>query len=111
MLIFSSPQFANGKGRPVTRVSANNEVVLAAGTGHTPQLLQLAGIGPKSLLQGLGIDVVVDLPGVGKNFQDHPTLYVQGTCMNPSSRFPFPHSHPNALSFQGLRCQPNKAFY
>lgn len=56
---------------------------MAAGTGHTPQLLQLAGIGPKSLLQGLGINVVVDLPGVGKNFQDHATLYVQGTCMNP----------------------------
>lgn len=54
---------------------------MAAGAGHTPQILQLSGIGPKSLLSSLGIKTIVDLPGVGKNFQDHPTLYVAGTCM------------------------------
>lgn len=78
-----SSKFANGPGRPVTRVSAKKEVVMAAGTGHTPQILQLSGIGPKPLLQKLGINVVVDLPGVGKNFQDHPVLYIGASCMKP----------------------------
>ncbi|EKG21701.1 Glucose-methanol-choline oxidoreductase [Macrophomina phaseolina MS6] len=55
-------------------VNARKEVVLSAGTVHTTQLLQLSGIGPESLLNSLGIDVLVDLP-VGYNLQDHPTLY------------------------------------
>lgn len=64
-------------------MTAKQEVVLAAGSGHTPQLLQLSGIGPKSLLQSLGIKTVVDLPGVGSNFQDHAVLYVGANCMDP----------------------------
>ncbi|KAF6819345.1 Pyranose dehydrogenase 1-like protein 3 [Colletotrichum sojae] len=53
-------------------VRAKKEVILAAGAIHTPQILQRSGVGPKSLLDAAGIDVVVDLPGVGQNFQDHP---------------------------------------
>lgn len=49
------------------------EVILAAGAVHTAQILQLSGIGPAALLESLGIDIVADLPGVGANFQDHPT--------------------------------------
>lgn len=56
-------------------VKAKKEVVLAAGAVHTPQILQLSGVGPASLLDNLSIEIVVDLPGVGQNFQDHPTLY------------------------------------
>ncbi|KAH9905822.1 alcohol oxidase [Xylariomycetidae sp. FL2044] len=56
-------------------VQASREVILAAGAPHSPQILQLSGIGPASLLQDLGIDVLVDLPGVGQNLQDHPTLF------------------------------------
>jgi choline dehydrogenase-like flavoprotein len=52
-------------------IGSNKEVILAAGAAHTPQILQLSGIGPKDLLENLGIDVSVDLPGVGSNFQDH----------------------------------------
>lgn len=37
----------------------------------TPQLLELSGIGDKSILQSLGIQTVLDLPGVGANLQDH----------------------------------------
>jgi choline dehydrogenase len=47
------------------------EVLLSAGAIQSPQLLQLSGIGPAPLLQGLGIPVVQDLPGVGQNLQDH----------------------------------------
>jgi choline dehydrogenase-like flavoprotein len=56
---------------PVTTVRARKEVILAAGTVHTPQVLMLSGIGPASHLQEAGIPVKVDLPGVGNNFQDH----------------------------------------
>jgi choline dehydrogenase len=52
-------------------VKARREVILAAGSIGTPQLLQLSGIGPGSLLQQYGIDVLLDKPGVGANLQDH----------------------------------------
>jgi choline dehydrogenase len=51
-------------------VFARHEVIFAAGTFNSPQLLKLSGIGPKAELEQHGIDVVVDLPGVGKNLQD-----------------------------------------
>jgi choline dehydrogenase len=50
---------------------AARDVILAAGALQSPQLLQLSGIGPASLLRRHGIDVVADLPGVGANLQDH----------------------------------------
>lgn len=50
------------------------EVIVSAGAVHTPHILQLSGIGPASLLEAGGIDVLVDLPGVGQNFHDHSGL-------------------------------------
>ncbi len=47
------------------------EVILSAGSIGSPQILQLSGIGPGALLQQHGIPVLVDLPGVGANLQDH----------------------------------------
>ncbi|KAK4466787.1 putative GMC oxidoreductase [Cladorrhinum samala] len=55
-------------------VIARKEVILAAGGIHSPQILQLSGIGPKKILSAAKIDTLVDLPGVGQNFQDHPML-------------------------------------
>ena len=52
-------------------VKAAREVILCGGAVNSPQLLQLSGIGPGSLLQSLGIDVLVDSPDVGANLQDH----------------------------------------
>lgn len=52
-------------------VSADREVILCAGTFNSPQLLQLSGIGDAKELRAVGIDSFVDLPGVGKNLQDH----------------------------------------
>ena len=50
---------------------ADGEVILAAGALQSPQLLQLSGIGPASLLRQHGISVNVDAPEVGENLQDH----------------------------------------
>jgi choline dehydrogenase len=50
---------------------ARREVILAAGSVNSPQLLQLSGIGPGDILAPLGIDVVCDSPAVGRNLQDH----------------------------------------
>ena len=50
---------------------ARHEVILAAGSINSPQLLQLSGVGPGAALQALGIPVVVDSPAVGQHLQDH----------------------------------------
>ena len=50
---------------------AAGEVILAAGSIGSPQLLQLSGIGPGPLLRSQGIEVVRESPGVGENLQDH----------------------------------------
>lgn len=53
------------------RVFAAREVILSAGAINSPQLLQLSGIGPSGLLRDRGIEVVRELPGVGRHLQDH----------------------------------------
>ncbi len=63
-----------------TVVMARKEVILAAGGIHSPQIMQLSGLGPKKLLSSANITTVVDLPGVGQNFQDHPMLQMMITC-------------------------------
>jgi choline dehydrogenase len=50
---------------------AQAEVILSAGTFNSPQLLLLSGIGPADELREMGVAVVHDLPGVGRNLQDH----------------------------------------
>ncbi|OJD14192.1 hypothetical protein AJ78_05432 [Emergomyces pasteurianus Ep9510] len=67
---------------------ARKEVILAAGTLHTPQILQLSGIGPKSVVEAAGIKSRVDLPGVGSNLQDHPVAYLNWKVTNS---FPEPN--------------------
>lgn len=68
-----------------TRLSAKSEVILCAGAIETPRLLQLSGIGNGNELAGHGIDVVADLPGVGRNYQDHMESTVQGETHEPMS--------------------------
>jgi choline dehydrogenase len=53
------------------QVTAKHAVVLSAGSIGSPQILQLSGLGPASLLKEHGIEPVIDLPGVGANLQDH----------------------------------------
>jgi choline dehydrogenase len=69
-----------GAGRVI--VSAKRELILSAGAICSPQILQLSGIGPASLLAEHGIEVVLDTPGIGANLQDHlqirPVFKVRG---------------------------------
>ncbi|MCW2412310.1 MULTISPECIES: GMC family oxidoreductase [unclassified Sphingobium] len=70
------------KGRP-TLLRARREVILCAGTYNSPQLLMLSGIGPADDLRALSIDVVADLPGVGRNLQEHPLTGIGYTLTEP----------------------------
>ena len=53
------------------RINCNKEVIIAAGAIQSPQILMLSGIGDATELKRVGIDVLLPLPGVGKNLQDH----------------------------------------
>lgn len=59
-----------------TEVIHGAEVVLSAGSVKSPHLLLLSGIGPAHEVRSQGIQVVADVPGVGKRFADHPDLSV-----------------------------------
>jgi choline dehydrogenase len=54
----------------LSQAQATREVILCSGAFNTPQLLMLSGIGPRAVLEPLGIPPRVELPGVGKNLQD-----------------------------------------
>ncbi|GME41592.1 Glucose-methanol-choline oxidoreductase, partial [Neofusicoccum parvum] len=85
-ILFSDNKTAHGveylsrETGEVSTAKASKEVILAAGTIHTPQILQLSGVGSKELLDSFDIETVVDLPGVGYNLQDHPTIYTVWNC-------------------------------
>ncbi len=55
---------------------AEREVILAAGVYGSPQLLMLSGVGPAERLSSVGIQPLVDLPGVGKNLVEHPFMFL-----------------------------------
>lgn len=61
-------------------VRAKREVIVAAGSAHTPQVLQRSGIGPRHILQAAGAEVKVNLPGVGENLQDHMNFAISYNC-------------------------------
>jgi choline dehydrogenase len=68
------------RGGVAEEARADREVILAGGTVNSPQLLLLSGIGPASELKAAGIPTMHDLPGVGKNLQDHPMVSVGYLC-------------------------------
>lgn len=72
---------------------AGREVILAGGTLASPAILQRSGIGPRALLEKLGIAVLQDLPEVGRNLAEHRAILMQWKLREPLSQ--------NAL-FSGL---------
>ena len=63
---------------------AAREVILSGGAYNSPQLLMLSGVGPADDLVSHGIKPVLDLPGVGKNLQEHPSMWIRRLCKVPT---------------------------
>jgi choline dehydrogenase len=67
------------------KVASARKVVIASGAINSPQMLLLSGVGPAADLQSLGIPVVHDLPGVGRNFHDHAYLWCTAEVRSQAS--------------------------
>ncbi|KAH8898110.1 alcohol oxidase [Thozetella sp. PMI_491] len=74
----------------VFNVSSKGEVIISAGALHTPTILQRSGIGPASFLRTANIPVILDLPGVGSNFQDHGGPGITWNYTEPGNFSPLP---------------------
>jgi choline dehydrogenase len=84
------------------RFLADREVVLSLGAIGSPQLLLLSGIGPADEVRKHGIRPVADLPGVGRNLQDHLNISVQYAAKDPSVSFA-KHQRLDRALLLGLR--------
>lgn len=70
---------------PVKAVKARKLVVVTCGACGTPPVLERSGVGDKSILERAGVPLVEELPGVGKDYQDHHlVLYPYKTSLEPS---------------------------
>ncbi len=78
----------------IRTAKAAREVILSASSINSPKILMQSGIGSAGDLNGLGIDVVADRPGVGANLQDHLELYLQQACTQPITLY----KHWNLIS-------------
>jgi len=67
----------------VFQADASKEVILSAGPIGSPHILQLSGIGEREALENAGVEIKHELPGVGKNLQDHLEFYFQYKCKKP----------------------------
>ena len=70
-------------GNRKSSARANVEVIVASGAFNSPQLLQLSGVGPASLLRSHGISVIGDVPGVGDDLNDHFSGRIILRCKEP----------------------------
>ncbi|MDH3661366.1 MAG: GMC family oxidoreductase N-terminal domain-containing protein [Alphaproteobacteria bacterium] len=89
--------FANGQMR---EARAEQEVIVASGAIGSPKLLLLSGIGPADELNAVGVQPVHDLPGVGKNLQDHIDVYSIHELNGPHSYDK--HTQPMKMLWAGL---------
>ncbi len=111
------------EGRRVTGIVASvggesrtfhgREVVISAGGLHSPAMLLHAGIGAAADLRALDIDVVADLPGVGRNLQNHPLLFIAAHLRKGArqSRALRPHPMTCFRYSSGLRSAPKNDMY
>lgn len=116
----AAPASSNQPGERRT-VRAKREVIVCGGVFNSPQLLLLSGIGSRADLEALGLEVRVDLPGVGKNLQDRYELGVisemdrdfdvlDGTRFDPDGAEPderlqeWQHDRSGPYSTNGVVC-------
>jgi choline dehydrogenase len=85
------------KGRSHT-IETGGEVILSGGAINSPQLLQLSGIGPATLLHERGIPVLHELPGVGENLQDHAGVMVKQEITKPYSALAYTRPLKSAVA-------------
>lgn len=88
----------NGEQR---QAQARREVIVCGGAINSPQLLLLSGVGPAEDLAAFGIPIIKDLPGVGKNLHDHPTVSVECLASYPSI-VPFDYALSGAFLYSGI---------
>jgi len=86
------------RGGAIYRAIARREVIVSAGPYQSPKLLMLSGIGPGGALQSMGIRVVRDAPGVGRNLQDQLGSFVQHACTRPITYFTYTNPARQALA-------------
>ena len=83
------------KGKKQHEVHANKEIIISAGAIKSPHILQLSGIGDADDLRQAGITTQHELPGVGKNLQEHLDLVLRYACTQPitlNGMDRFPHN-------------------
>ncbi|RMZ74444.1 choline dehydrogenase [Pyrenophora seminiperda CCB06] len=88
-------QYKSRTDGSVNKVYATREVIMAAGSVYTPQILQLSGIGPRSVLNAAGVSVKKDMPAVGANMQDHPNANMYYDLQGLSFPNPFSGQNPS----------------
>ncbi|MEU1620272.1 GMC family oxidoreductase N-terminal domain-containing protein [Streptomyces sp. NPDC005722] len=101
-------EYGRARSTGTALVGCHGEVVLAAGTIGTAQLLMLSGVGPAAHLRDTGIDVALHLPGVGANLQDHPLTDIVHRAARPVP--PGINNHGEALGLVRSRlgiCHPD----
>ncbi|KAF8638297.1 hypothetical protein AX17_002317 [Amanita inopinata Kibby_2008] len=99
-------EFTKSENGPRYQARAKRDVILAAGTIHSPHILLLSGIGPAEELKKHNVQVIHDLPGVGEHLVDHPVVDMHfKDKFNVSSKHLKPHSLPEVLKFLGSAMQ------
>jgi choline dehydrogenase len=88
----------NGEQR---KAMARREVIVCGGAINSPQLLLLSGLGPAEELTTFGIPLIKDLPGVGKNLHDHPTVTVRYNAFYPNI-VPFDYAFGGSFLYSGI---------
>ncbi|KAF1940275.1 alcohol oxidase [Clathrospora elynae] len=101
-------QYRSRTDGSVKKVYARREVILAAGSVFTPQLMQLSGIGPRDVLTAAGIKVKKDMPAVGANMQDHPNVNMVFNLNNMAFPNPFSGLDPAYNTTVWAEYQSNK---
>jgi choline dehydrogenase len=89
----------NLRANTPTEFYATGEVIISSGTYNSPQLLQVSGIGPQQHLEEMGIDVKLDLPGVGENLRDHYGVATYWNLAGLPATSPFLFQSPSLNMF------------
>jgi choline oxidase len=93
-------------------IRAAREVILAAGSINTPQLMMLSGLGPAAHLKGHGIEIVADIPGVGQHLLDHVAAAVCWELKDPVPSWEVcPFEATMLLTLEDDQTEPDALFH